>query len=280
MPDSYLGVYELNISKSNQLSNTDGKSKSNTPQAFVLPSLDSPAFWQAVVPEEAAKNKVDMEALAAAVRQFALRHEMEKANQVFGTIVLLYEDIAQNMARRYTYTPIGDYGNKSPQLAEELVQEMWLLLYRRLTDPDPSHQTFYLKHFFYKFKLDLQAAARQIGREEGFYTESKQPERLPSNLKASFDAPGNLNESDGGEDLSVADISPDQMAELEYQAVEMLDYLQTRLEPLEQQIIRLRLAGYSNNYIAKSLHIAEKTLKLRFSQIEVKLQDLLPPTSS
>lgn len=244
-----------------------------------LPALDSPDFWAIVEGNNGdgssfhlnsnVQRQVTLEWLAQAVREFTKLGEMDKAKRVFTTIYMLFEKRAITLATKYVYSPHNQFGGKSSELIEELAQEVWLKVFRDLTEPVLN--TLYLTAFATKFEFDVKSTARQLGIEEGYYGKS----RVPSNAKVSFDAPLNSNDTSDEENLTLSNIIPSEWATYSFWSIEVLDAIKTQLNFQEREIIRLLANGYSKNYIAKTLHIAEKTLNRHIDEIKPKISDIL-----
>jgi DNA-directed RNA polymerase specialized sigma24 family protein len=238
----------------------------------VLPPLDSPEFWVAVEPLFAVQTQPPLEELALSTRQFVLRGELEKARKVFRTLYILYEETSLKLAKRYCYSS-PTQNTKSSQLIEELAQETWTKVYSSLTEPDPSYQTAYLKKFSVKFIGDMRWIARQQGIEEGY---TKDSSRVPSTEQTSLTQPmANANNDGEVEQLTLSNIVADPASSLDFEAVNILTSLNSRLDSEQKQIIQLLMNERSKNWLAKKLHMAEKTLNRKIAEIHAIIQTIL-----
>lgn len=246
---------------------------------FILPTPGEVGFWQEL--DEVHKISVGLlEELAVAVRYFARQGEPDKVDRVFGVLYTLYEEMAARLAHKYCYAPhkvAQSPAVKSVQLVEELGQRVWLKLYQDLANSEPTFSTAYTRNFNWKFVADLKAIARQQGREEGYMPT---PERLPSSQKVYLSEPlSTIVSAPEGEELTLESGLFDPFGQSGYDLVANLDWLHERLDEQEKQIIKMLLDRYSKNYIAKTLHIAEKTLNRKIAELEPKLTEWLQPDS-
>lgn len=156
-----------------------------------LPPAGSAAYWQRIETTIEA-NALPLEVLARCVRERASAEAKVDAERVFAVIVGRIQRRVQYFARICTGTSsVGQH----QQLAEEIEQECYLLVWRKLTSDNPG---FLVEKFTHGLYYEMRRAAHAIMEREGIWLRSDvtKPTRVPADERDSIEAGRKTDEGD------------------------------------------------------------------------------------
>jgi RNA polymerase sigma factor (sigma-70 family) len=257
-----------------------------------MPELDSPQFWQWA--EKPTTGKVaDPAALAWAMQQFALRDQPDKVERVFTQLYLIFNPRALQLARSANYVKAA--ADSRAEMAEEVAALAWLVLYNRLSDN--TRPLLMLYNFTAYFQKIISTKARDHALANGLISRVNQPpskeateaaggqEAQPPRPKTavvynqtalSLDAPVS-NNGQSSEDLTLSSLVADPNAAAPFEEVESIEIFKeliSRLDPVEKEILYLRVEGYNISQIAKMLSRDWQTIDRRLKSIREKAGSL------
>ncbi len=242
------------------------------------PGLDTSAFWAAAESRQG-QASVPLEYLAWALRQFALNGQGEKAQRVFEALIGRFNSKALRMTYNNVYMRVVSL-NKG-ELAEEIVNDAWLKLYRELINPEREP---YLLAFATNFNYILLEESREAIRKEGYVKDWQEQagetgkghtRRVPRGLQDSLETPLPNFEDDS---MSRADLVEDTRtpdAFTSYQESILLKELVPMLKDENRQILYWWLKGYNMTEIASFTGRDWETVKRRLNRIWEQAQPLI-----
>lgn len=175
-----------------------------------LPPAGSAAYWQRIETTIEA-NALPLEVLARCVRERASAGAKVDAERVYAMVVRCIQRRAQYFARICTGTSsVGQH----QQLAEEIEQECYVLVWRKLTSDNPG---FLVERFTHDLDYQMRHAAHTIMEGAGIWQRSdvRTPTRVPDDERDSIEAG---QRSGDGEVVEYP--LPDTAAENEFDQVE------------------------------------------------------------
>lgn len=242
----------------------------------LLPPLDSIEFWKTILPTNPDAPLIDKEVLAWAVHQFASKNQLVEAEKVFGIIKLRYE-LNGRSDYRITKRICDKQGFiDSANVAEDVVQEVWLQIWQTLAGPNKSKYDLsaYQRNFNSKFIDRLSDKAKTIRNHEKRAGSQQVPNYVNVSLNQAFST--ELDSQD--EKLEVGGTVADYQTLIEIDLSDLWFELYKRLEPAEIEVLKMfrQVDKPSVNKVARQLHLAEKTV----SRIKDKIKTLIQELSS
>jgi RNA polymerase sigma factor (sigma-70 family) len=236
-------------------------------QFRALPPPGSAGYWQCIEPEDAGQA-LPLEVLVRCLRERQLAGAGVDAYRIFAVIWGRVQARTQAWARAIVRTSPAA---RAQGFASDLEQECMFDLWRELTDEDPG---IWLENFRAALNSLQHHTAHAKMQEQGFWKRRgvTTPRRIPATMTDSLDAvPPNADVH------PLADRLPDTSSSDAFESVEFRE-LVADLSEDDRLILYGHVYGYTQQELAETLHVTDRTIRHRLTRITAQLRRQLQGT--